>query len=384
MLAQRPVALVEKCFDRYVEFLCRLCSFETKAYYKDEIDRMVDYIAEFARGEGFTVTRIPFENCGDFLTIEINENAEKGGVLLAHMDTVHEKGAFGDTPVTVHADRIVGPGTIDCKGGIAVAMLAMKALLDSGYDRHLRLLLTSDEEISNKLGGAKERAFFSEKVVGFPCALNCEVAENNEVVISRKGIIKYRVDIRGVSGHSGIHYFSCSNPVLEAAKKIVDLQNKSEEGGITYSCNIVNGGVLENIIPETCSFSVDIRVPTQEHMRIAQEEIRKTVEKSFVSGTSATLTKLSERPPMEKNDRTQELFNRLQSVSQAYGLGELTAVESGGGSDSCYTQQAGVTSICGLGPCGEFCHTNREYVLTETIARRAKLLAAFFVEEGKQ
>lgn len=382
MLAQRPVALVEKYFERYVDFLCRLCAFETKACYKGEIDRMVDYITEFAREEGFTVTRIPFENCGDFLTVDMNGNAEKGGVFLAHMDTVHEKGAFGETPVKVYEDRIVGPGTIDCKGGIAVAMLAMKALLDSGYDKHLRLLLTSDEEISNRLGGEKEREFFYEKTAGFPYALNCEVAENNEVVISRKGIIKYRVDIRGVPGHSGIHYFSCSNPILEAANKIVDLQNKSEKGGITYSCNIVNGGVLENIIPDTCSFSVDIRVPTREHMHIAQEEIKKTVDTCFVSGTSATLTRISHRPPMEKNHQTQALFDRLQTVSQAYGLGDLTAVESGGGSDSCYTQEAGVTSICGLGPCGEFCHTNREYVLTETIARRAKLLAAFLIEEG--
>ena len=33
-----------------------------------------------------------------------------------------------------------------------------------------------------------------------------------------------------------------------------------------------------------------------------------------------------------------------------YGLGELTPTEPGGGSDSAYTQAAGVLSICGLGP----------------------------------
>jgi ABC-type cobalamin/Fe3+-siderophores transport system ATPase subunit len=35
------------------------------------------------------------EKCADFLCIDVNRGAEKGGLMLAHMDTVHEKGLFG-------------------------------------------------------------------------------------------------------------------------------------------------------------------------------------------------------------------------------------------------------------------------------------------------
>ena len=66
---------------------------------------------------------------------------------------------------------------------------------------------------------------------------------------------------------------------------------------------------------------------------------------------------------------------------QKYDLGSLTPVESGGGSDSCYTQSNGVSSICGMGGCGEFCHTNKEYILSKSIALRAKILATFLTEE---
>ena len=56
------------------------------------------------------------EKCGDFLTVEINPGAEKGCLFQAHMDTVHEKGVFGEPAVQTCEDRITGPGVIDCKG----------------------------------------------------------------------------------------------------------------------------------------------------------------------------------------------------------------------------------------------------------------------------
>ena len=71
----------------------------------------------------------------------------------------------------------------------------------------------------------------------------------------------------------------------------------------------------------------------------------------------------------------------LLKTCQKYNLGSLTAVESGGGSDSCYTQAAGIVSICGMGGCGEFCHTDKEYILNESVSLRAKILTAFLLEE---
>ena len=366
--------------ETYVDFLCRICAYEAKAYDKETINQMMDYVTLFAKSQGFRVKRTKMETCGDFLSIDMNEGSEKGCVFLAHTDTVHEKGIFGPNPVTRLEDRIVAPGAIDCKGGIAIALLAMKALQLLGYRKHLRLLLTSDEEISNVLGGEAELDFFCRNCAGFPYAINCETTEKDEVVISRKGILKRRIDIRGVGGHSGIHYFECKNAIAEAAHKIIALESESRPGGITYSCNLVQGGTLPNIIPECCSVTVDIRVPRHADIEIAESTLQKIVETSFIGGTSATIVPISKRPPMEKNPETQQLFQALLETCHKYGLGSLTPVESGGGSDSCYTQAAGIPSICGMGGCGEFCHTNKEYILTESIPLRAKILAAFLAE----
>lgn len=381
MKNERSFQIIEDEFKKYLDFLCDICAFEARAYDKIILDQMADFICDYAKREGFEVERTSMGDCGDFLCIDLNKGAPKGCVFLAHTDTVHQKGIFGPQPVKRLQDRIIAPGAIDCKGGIAIALLAMKALLMSGYTKHVRLLLTTDEEISNVLGGGTERNFFIEKTKEFPYAINCETSENNEVVISRKGICKYQIDIKGISGHSGIHYFECKNPILEAAHKIIALQNKSQPGGITYSCNIIHGGILDNIIPDTCSIRVDVRFPRQRDLEEVKRTLSQIVNTNYIEGTSSSFTHISQRLPLEKNTETWMLFEKLLAVCQKYDLGSLTPVESGGGSDSCYTQDAGIPSICGMGGCGEFCHTNKEYVLTESIMLRAKILTAFLEEE---
>ena len=365
---------------KYLDFLCQICSYEARAYDKQTIDRMVDHISSFAQSEGFQVTRTPMETCGDFLTVEINPGREKAGLFMAHMDTVFDKGVFGQPPVHREGDRIVGPGVIDCKGGIAIALLCLKALLDNGFDRHMRLILTSDEEISNILGGEKEQQFFREQAAGFPWAINCETAEKDQVVVGRKAILKYRLDIKGVGGHAGKHVFTSKNAVVEAAHKIVALSEKSVPGGTTYSCNIIQGGTVLNVIPDSCSFSIDVRALTVKDMELAKQEVGAVAQTPFIPGTTCEVNLLSTRPPMEKTPQTMALLQGLLDVCRKYGLGTLTPMESGGGSDSCYTQMAGIPSICGMGASGGLQHTPNEFLNTASIPLRAKILAGFLLD----
>ena len=381
MNAEQVMQSVEKYTQKYIDFLCDICAFEARAKDIEVMNRLADFIADFAKAEGFQVKRTPMEECGDFLTVELNEGAPKGCFLLAHMDTVHDAGIFGEPAVRVEEDRIVGPGTIDCKGGIAIALLVMKALQENGVNKHVRLILTSDEEVSNKMGGQKEIQFIKDSCQGFPYAINCEIADEDQAVISRKGILRYRLDIHGEGGHSGKHYFNCKNAVLEAAHKIIALHGKSEKGGTTYSCNIVNGGTALNVIPPECSVSIDIRMVTTRDMLIAKQVVEEIAATDFVPGTTCDAVLLSERLPMERNAATDALFQKLLDTCHKHNLGSLTPIESGAGSDSCYTHAAGVASICGMGGCGEFCHTNKEYIRTDSVALRAKILSAFITED---
>ena len=235
---------------KFLSFWEDICNLEGVAEDKASLDIVADKIQEFARDLGLFVNRIPFGDCGDFLVIDTKQNASKGVCFLAHMDTVHKNGAFGYPPVKNEGDRLIGPGVIDCKGGIAIALLAMKALEANGYENNCRLLLTSDEEISNRLGGEKEMQIIRDSVTGYKAAFNCEVAGVDEVVVSRKGILRYKLEISGIASHAGIDYFSGASAVREAAHKILALESLSVQGGTTFNCGIINGGQLTNIVPE--------------------------------------------------------------------------------------------------------------------------------------
>lgn len=379
-MTDKVFGYIEEMYGEYVEFLKNICSYEARAKDKEVIDALIDYIEEFTAQRGFCTEKTLFEKCGNFLTVDINKGKEKGHLFLAHTDTVHDKGVFGKNPVTIEGDRMQAPGAVDCKGGIAIALLCMESLMKAGYDKHTRLILTSDEEISNVLGGEQEMEFFASSVKGFKSAINCETTRKNEVVVSRKGILRQRIDISGVGGHSGCDYFTSANAILEAANKIVALEGLSAEGGVTYNCSVIDGGSVGNIIPDKCSFIVDIRVPDTKDMDSARANVESIADHSYVEGTSSTITTISTRKPMVKNEDTMALFDTINKLSCKYNLGKLTPIESGGGSDSAYTQEAGVPSICGLGGSGDFFHTDKEYIYLPCITQRAKILGAFCVE----
>lgn len=379
-MEEKVFDLIDNYEEKYLDFFKDICTFETPSRDKESMDEMMDYVENFARGEGFEVTRVPFENCGDQLVIEMNPDAEKAYACLAHMDTVHAKGIFGYPCVKIEGEKMTAPGAIDCKGGAVVALLGMKALKDAGYDKNIRLLLTSDEEISNVLGGEKELKLIADTVKGFRGALNFEPARDGKIVVQRKGILRLEVDVKGIGGHSGAAYFTSASAILEAAHKIVELESKSEMGKPTYNCSLIKGGTVANNIPDRCTFTVDIRVENYEEMKEAEGFVREVADRCHVEGTSATVSLVSKRPPMEKTPETMELFEKINNVSVRHGWGELIPTLTAGGADSAYTQLAGTPTICSMGPHGGNGHRPDEYVNIDTIVKRAKLFTAFAVE----
>ena len=108
--------------------------------------------------------------------------------------------------------------------------------------------------------------------------------------------------------------------------------------------------------------------------------LQEITEHSFIEGSIAEMEPISKRMPMLRTVETEELFEKIRAVSLKYDFGDLIPIESGGGSDSAYTQSVGVPSICAVGACGDYCHTINEYAEIDSLVKRAKLLAATTIE----
>lgn len=367
---------IEKNKDRYIDFWADVCRCEGNSHSKDDVNLVVDYIEKFALSEGFSCNRISFADAADYIIIDANEGGEKGHIYIAHSDTVFDKGAFGEEPVKISDGKMYGPGVIDCKGGIAVALLSMKALCESGYKKHLRLIVTSDEEVDNSLAKAEGIDVIKNMSAGFKSAFCCEVGRPGEILVARSGIIRVTVDVQGKASHSGIDYFAGVNAVQEAAHKIIHIQESSRRDGITYSCNLITGGERINIVAPRCSFQVDIRVKCAEDKEQALAVIKEIVATDYIGGTVSTFTINSERMPMEKTEGNIALFESIKKAAKEYRLEEIeNYCTSGGGSDAAYSVIAGVSTVCGIGTTGDFCHTTGEYAEIDSLERRAKLIS---------
>jgi glutamate carboxypeptidase len=68
------------------------------------------------------------------------------------MDTVWDMGTVAKRPVYIQDGLLYGPGAFDMKGGIVIALWAIRALraLNCMPARRITLLLTSDEETGSK------------------------------------------------------------------------------------------------------------------------------------------------------------------------------------------------------------------------------------------
>ena len=131
---------------KYVDFLKDICNIETPSGDVDSINKLVDSVQVFAEELGLETKRYMFSKSGDFLKVTLQGNPELMPVLfMAHMDTVHPVGSFGETPVSRDGDFLFGPGVADCKGGIATGLLAMELMRVKGNRRPVEFLLTPDD-----------------------------------------------------------------------------------------------------------------------------------------------------------------------------------------------------------------------------------------------
>ena len=378
---ERVFARIEALTPEYEGLWEQVCSFETPSDNKTALDEQTRFLAAFAREHGFSVTEYPFPRAGDCLTAETRAGEAPRIALLAHLDTVHPVGSFGQPPVRREGDTLYGPGVIDCKGGACVALMAAQALMETeAAAPPIRIILTTDEEVSARYSGPEGVAFIQDQARGVDAAFNCETGLAGYLTVGRKGIIRLEVNVEGKAGHAGNDYFLGVSAVKEAAHKILAIEALSSPEGATFNCGVIAGGTKANVIPGRCRFEVDIRGKTLAVLEQALEQVKAIAGKSFLPGTRATVNVLSRRPPMEHTAATDRLFEKVCAVSERYGLEKVRPKEKGGGSDSAYLIGIGIPTLCSFGPTGTGEHTVAEQGHIPSLQGRTKLLAASIME----
>ncbi len=338
---------------------------------KEAVDRCGAAIAARLAAIGGRVTRLPRPDRGDHLLAEFGCGTSQI-LMLGHFDTVWPVGQLDRMPLTRDGGRLHGPGVFDMKAGIAIAMLATRALLETGapLDHRIVMLWTTDEEVGSK----SSRAAIEDEARRSTAVLVLEPSlPGGAVKTSRKGCGSYQLLVRGVAAHAGIEPQKGASAVQELAHQILRVNALQDlERGISVNVVQVSGGLRSNVIPDEARATVDVRVPTV--AAAAEVEAAFRALRPVDPRTSVDASGGIDRPPLERTDLVLRLYKQAQDVARELGQ-ELAEGGTGGGSDGNFTAALGVPTLDGLGAIGDGAHALHECVDIETLSDRAALVA---------
>ncbi len=340
-----------------------------------------DALASCARGLVATLQglglQVGIRESGGLSHVRAETGEGRTALLLGHYDTVWPAGTLERMPLRREGGRLYGPGVLDMKGGIVIALLALRALRETGR-RHGRIVMlwTADEEV----GSGTSRALIEEEARGSDTVFVLEPAlTGGGVKTARRGAGEFRIDVSGVAAHAGIEPERGASAVHELVRQIgAVLALHDPSGGIHVNVGTIRGGSRPNVVAESAEARVDVRVAAAAQAGRIAEAMAGLVPRDprvriAVSGGL-------NRPPFERTPGVGRLYLRARRLAAALGR-ELPEGETGGVSDGNLTAALGVPTLDGLGAHGAGAHALDEHVELDSLAFRGALLAGLLASD---
>jgi len=373
---QRVLATLREHQHDMVADLTRLVEMESPTDNKSALDRLGEHLAARLQHLGAQVEVFPQAQAGDHLRArwESGDAEGDGGLLLlCHMDTVWDMGTLAERPVVIRDGRLFGPGAFDMKGGIVIALWAIRVLrgLKIMPKRRVTLLLTSDEETGSKTS----RPIVEMEALQHDAVLVLEPAQPPNAALKtwRKGVGAYQVRTTGVSAHAGAAHDQGVNAIEELAHQVVAIQALTDyTAGTTVNVGVVSGGTRGNVVPQSAWARVDVRVMNQAEADRLDRSLRSL--QPHLKGASVEVTGGINRPPMVRTAAGVSLFQEAAEIASELGF-SVTETGTGGGSDGNFTAALGVPTLDGLGVVGDGGHAQHENAVISSLPERAALLA---------
>jgi glutamate carboxypeptidase len=302
---------------------------------------------------------------------------------LGHLDTVHPVGTIEDgLKLRIDGDRLYGPGVLDMKGGICLALHALRRLrAETGDTSHpVTFLMIPDEEI----GSPGTRALIEEEARRHRCVLVPEPARQGKVITGRHAFARYRITTRGRPAHAGADNRAGRSAIRAMARLVETIESATDmERLVSFSVGVIRGGLFVNVIPTECTAEVLCVASSRENLAFVHAFMAGLVSPS--DGVTLEVERGPERPLFEPSEGTMRLFAHAAATAGEIGI-TLEHGTFGGGSDGNFTGALGIPTLDGLGAVGAGVHTLEEHVLISELAPRARLFAGLLAglsEDGR-
>ncbi len=363
-----------------LELTRRLVVSESPSDDKSAVDACVAIAAEAGRALGGRIKRHRQRGHGDVLEMRFGprkRDSQKPVLLLGHLDTVWPIGTLRQMPCRIADGRLWGPGTLDMKAGVAMALTAIEMLAETDLlIRETILLLNSDEEIGSPISRPITESLARECSAVFVL----EPAQGLAYKTARKGTGNWRIDIRGVAAHAGVDFERGASALRELSRVIETVSDWTDlKRGTTVSVGVAGGGSKTNVIPAEAFAEIDVRIAKNSDGPRIERRFRAL--KAADKRCALTIDGGINRPPMERTRGTVKLFAQARSLASELGI-DLQEASTGGASDGNFTSALVIPTLDGMGAVGEGAHASHESILLEHLAPRTALLAGMLAQSS--
>jgi acetylornithine deacetylase len=243
--------------------------------YSKEENTAADFLERYIEIKGYVVSR---KGNNVWIVGPGFDSSQPTLLLNSHIDTVRPVTGWTHEPFSpvIEGGKLFGLGSNDAGASVVSLLQAFFYLTQKQQHFNLIFAASAEEEISGKNGIEcllQELPKIDFAIVGEPTGMNLAVAE--------RGLMVLDCVVTGQAGHTALN--SGDNAIYKALPEIEWFKNHKFEkksdllGSVKMTVTQINGGTQHNVIPDKCSFVVDVRSNDMYSNQEILEEINKFI-----------------------------------------------------------------------------------------------------------
>lgn len=269
-----------------------------------------------------------------------------------------------------------GRGSSDSKVGAAIfAHIGARLRQTADQWSGSVVLLFDVDEHTGAFGGAK--AYFEGENVDRVDGVMIGYPGLDHVVTGGRGVLRARMHVHGVAGHSGASKTTPS-AIAKAAELVSRLHRTPLPGPVgsqfplpaKLTVTAINGGEGYSVVPDLCTFNVDVRLTPALDDQAALDLLRSAaaVVDAGWPDTQPTHVEVTTRWPAFALSEDAPLRTALLGAAKAAGL-VVTAKVAGPSNIGNYLAGLGIPAVAGFGVDYQGLHGTDERIRLESIPR---------------
>ncbi|ONI46248.1 hypothetical protein AN640_03665 [Candidatus Epulonipiscium fishelsonii] len=357
-----------------MEMLEKFCNIDCPSKYEEGIEQAIEVIKEMLSKFNVDINIYYNEGFGSNIVARIKPTNPNGKIIVsAHIDTFvgFKIGDIDKNPFRIEGEWAYGVGISDCKAGLVSSIYSVRIMQELNMlpNKEIVMIYNCDEEI----GSPTAKSIFKEECKDADMAFVFEPSrDDNGIIVQRKGIGIYKINIEGVSAHGAIGWKQGRCASKELVKQINRLYDYTDYENIRYEAGLLHS---TESISKSSSATIVASIQSEKGFEMFNQHLKDITEgPTFIDGCIISVEVVALHPAMDRNEKNVAIYEIIKKAGKMMGIDYPEQLSPGSG-DACLISLYECPTVDGMGPYMEDIHTLNEKMKISSLKERTILFA---------